>query len=631
MAHDAGRVDELFEESEKERLQARCKDGATEFLGTGKRAFALLNQFRSDEESGFCDVTIRVEGVDLPAHRCILAANSKLFYRMLNSGMRESQEKVLKLQSVSSKAMRIMLEYFYTRAIVISEEGLEELLDAAMFLMVKQVEEACCRFMRENLDVGNSLTIKYLAEKCGASDLSKMADNFIKENFARVWKESEEFVDLSLEQLSSLILSDEILVGSEDDVYSAVMKWINFDVANRKGFLAQLLSSLRHGSLTEHFIKDRLENEPLIRECLASTRVLEHWIYAKTKKSRAKKQKPQNPYRPSTRVHDVVFILEETPGSYFDCSAYDVTSSECIHLPSFPCPVDCSPRIAVVKESLFVIIGGWSDNSGPVVYSLSWTPHPGNSFRWERKASYSEEREFPAMSVLEKNIYLVGGVSPSNDTPVGVVECYDSLVDSWKTVSPLTEPRSRFVAVSMQNSVFAIGGLVRHDHGQSVTRVVEKYDPSKNVWTCVASLHVGRVSLHAFCLGDKIYVMGGVSNPDQVYSCEVYDVTADEWTLVPNLQEPRKPIYGSYGWVMGAFPLHGVLHVCFQNWDTFKFLELNPKTDRLEKSQYKWPVKSKDENALNGAFLVQVSAYSLKLFPKVSMSDEDFLDDSDWP
>ena len=224
-------------------------------------------------------------------------------------------------------------------------------------------------------------------------------------------------------------------------------------------------------------------------------------------------------------------------------------------------------------------------------------------------------RAFPAVCVL----YVVGGTNPSNNTPVHVVECYDSLADTWKTVSPLTETRSHLVAVSMNNSVFAIGGSVHHDHGKRYTSVVEKYDPTKNVWTRVASLHVERACLCGFCLGDKIYVMGGVTtsgNHSHVHSCEVYNVTTDEWTLVSNFQQPRELI--SYSCFMGAFPLHGVLHVCFQNrGDSFKLLELKPKTDRLEESRFRLPVKAKDGNALNGAFLVQVLECSLKLFPKV--------------
>ena len=58
----------------------------------------------------------------------------------------------------------------------------------------------------------------------------------------------------------------------------------------------------------------------------------------------------------------------------------------------------------------------------------------------------------------------------------------------------------------------------------------------------------------------------------------------------------------------------------------FVFKTGTPKTDRLEKSECRWPVKS--ENALSGAFLVQVSEYSMKLL--TWMSDEDFLDEDDF-
>ena len=628
-------VEELFEKNDKERL--RCfsfyKADDKKYTGADKPVLAMLNEFRKEETSGFCDVVIRVEGVDMPAHRCILAANSKLFYNMFNSGMRESEEKVLKLQSVPSGAMRSLLEYFYTREITISEEGLEELLDAANFLLVKPVEQACFEVMSEKLGFSNCFTLKYLAQKYDVSDLFKKADNFIKKNFARVWRESEEFVGLSWEELADLISSDEILVKSEEDVYSAVMKWVNYDVANRKGFLAQLLSRLRCGSLTKPFIKGRLLNDPLIKECQASSGVLETWMKGKTKKRKAKKQKSHDPVRPSTKVHDVVVFfgsMETDDYGHHECHGHDVANVERIRLPCLPVS-QSYPECAVINQSLFIIGGSsdWSDG-GTAVSSLTLSSD-ASELSWKSQAPFNEKRSSFAVTVLGKSIYVLGGLASSN-SPVGTVECYDSDVDTWSAVAPLTKPRCNLAAVGMQNFVLAIGGGV--GLGKESSNFVEKYSPSCNMWHRVARLHEKRRCPFAVCFGSKTYVMGGLS-PGSLhpFSCEVYDARADEWSFIPHFQSPEHQI--NYSKLIGAFPLNGSLHLFFCDEfadDKAQVLKLNSKNSRLEEPQQSASFTLGEMwNAHYKAVLVQVPKFHLKLLPAVdekSAHMADYDDDS---
>ena len=56
--------------------------------------------------------------------------------------------------------------------------------------------------------------------------------------------ESEEFMDLPVNQLMDIISSDELNVRSEEQVFSAVMAWVKYNVTDRRPYLAQV--SVRH-------------------------------------------------------------------------------------------------------------------------------------------------------------------------------------------------------------------------------------------------------------------------------------------------------------------------------------------------------------------------------------------------
>jgi len=67
----------------------------------------------------FTDLVVGVgdDGQEIPVHRAVLAANSKVFERMLESEMKESSERRVVLRGVSAKAARAFLEFLYTGAL----------------------------------------------------------------------------------------------------------------------------------------------------------------------------------------------------------------------------------------------------------------------------------------------------------------------------------------------------------------------------------------------------------------------------------------------------------------------------------------------------------------------------------
>ena len=204
---------------------------------------ASLNDLRIHRE--LCDVELIVDDVRIPAHKSILCACSPYFKAMFTSSYSESSQGSVVIREVSSTALELLVQYFYTSEVYITTENVQELLSASCMFQIMPLKDACCEFMRRHLGVTNCLGVRAMADLHSCAQLKKIAEDFAKKNFASVI-ESEEFLKLEVEHLIDLFSSDELVVSSEEKVYEAVMIWIQHDPVKREEYLIQLLEKVSH-------------------------------------------------------------------------------------------------------------------------------------------------------------------------------------------------------------------------------------------------------------------------------------------------------------------------------------------------------------------------------------------------
>lgn len=77
--------------------------------------------------------------------------------------------------------------------------------------------------------------------------------------------ECDEFYGLTPEQVAQLIASDTITVPSEEKVFESVVSWINFNTEERSQFLPRLLEHVRLPLLSQEYLLNRVESEPLLK------------------------------------------------------------------------------------------------------------------------------------------------------------------------------------------------------------------------------------------------------------------------------------------------------------------------------------------------------------------------------
>ena len=542
----------LFELQDKERLHVEFdfydSDG-TRYKGRESNALLVLNKFRLEGEAGFCDVILEVEGRQLATHRCVLAANSPFFYTMFSSGMKESNQTLLSLKSVSFQSMSLILNYFYTREIVINDENVNDLLNDSSFLLVTPVKNACIEVLSRRLGSENCFSIMQIAEQFGADELAKRAKDFIKLNFSIVVS-NEEFVSISQEELVHFISSDDIQVEKEEEVYQCVLKWVKHE-ASRVAVLPELLKHLRQGSLPKGFLESELTKEPQL--VVASSLAVPHSKKAKktkgtnrSKKSKSAKSAKGQQLRPSTEIHDIMVGIGT--GDCRKTFCYDLNNKQVMALGDLSL-FQFGPQVAVVGRTVYLVGGQKLTNQSVKKVNaacfedakkLKSSAAVKMAPEWKEKAPCEEARSKASLVALDGLLYYIGGWNlPSGCT--NTVECYNPEMNEWNSCAGLNTSRCKSGCVATEKHIFIIGGgTTLGQQRDSMLPSVEKFNPGGNSWSYVSPLNEARSEPGCVYWSGKIYAIGGIDNTGfQTSSCEVYSTITDEWEAIAQLPYPH--------------------------------------------------------------------------------------------
>lgn len=200
-----------------------------------------LNVLRRHRE--LCDVVLNVGSRKIFAHRVILSACSPYFRAMFTNELAESRQTEIVIRDIDENAMELLIDFCYTAHIQVEENNVQTLLPAACLLQLAEIQDICCEFLKRQLDPSNCLGIRAFADTHSCRELLRIADKFTQHNFTEVM-ESEEFLLLPVSQLVDIISSDELNVRTEEQVFSAVMAWLKFNVGERRQHLPQARQKL---------------------------------------------------------------------------------------------------------------------------------------------------------------------------------------------------------------------------------------------------------------------------------------------------------------------------------------------------------------------------------------------------
>ncbi|XP_075227161.1 kelch-like protein 5 [Lycorma delicatula] len=498
------------------------------------------------------DVVLIAGNRRVPAHRLVLCAGSEYFSAMFTSDLREATQNEVVLHNVDGDALWSLVHYCYTGRIELREETVETLLSTACLLQLQEVVSACCAFLKKQLHPSNCIGISLFAETLGCMGLHNAAHSYIMDHFMKVIR-NQEFLLLSLEEVTKLLASDDLNVPSEEAMFSALMLWLNFELESRKKGIGQLLSLIKLPLLSASFIADNIETEVIFREDpICQELIMEALKYHLLPERRPTLQSARTRPRKSTvGILYAVGGMDANKAGATSIEQYELRANKWSHV------ANLSGRrlqfgVAVVDGKLYVVGGrdGLKTLNSVECFDIQ-------TKTWTTLSPMATHRHGLGVGVLGGPLYAVGG--HDGWSYLNSVERWDPQVRQWSFVAPMSTPRSTVGVAVLNNRLYAVGGR----DGSSCLRTVECYDPYTNKWTSCASMSKRRGGVGVSVMNGYLYALGGhdvpATNPLALrFNCvERYDPKTDSWTTVANMSIGRDSVgvslLGDYLFAVGGY------------------------------------------------------------------------------
>ncbi|XP_016840625.1 kelch-like protein 17 [Nasonia vitripennis] len=490
------------------------------------------NHFSSLErlwvEGKLCDITINANGKEIRAHRFILAATIPYFETVLLSNFAESDREMISVQGISQTNVELFIKYAYTGQITLTEENAQCVMIDSDYLGLSEVKNKCAKFLEYCLDLQNVFEIYNLAELLDCTELQEKATKFIVQHFHEVSK-TEQYSNVTSTFLINILSNEDMYFYSQEKVFEAVLRWIKYDVDNRKINLQDLIALIRFSSLSDEYVVHNVMEDELISDSVQCRNFINNM--RNTQKCCKQGNSPIN-MRNSNREfgapegHVVIFCTWnassiEMYNPYTD--NWDTSNTNEIPGKAFICTAH--------KNRLYIVAGYVKT----IVASPAWVYKPQRRI-WNSIAPMNISRCDAGLAALNGYLYVCGG---RDKKPLNIVERYCPETNKWKIVSSMHNCRYSLSVVAFEGFIYALGG---HD-GNVVLDTVERYDPAKDQWTILDSrMNEERSNFGAAVLNGKLFVCGGsrIALPfSPLNSVEVYDSTINRWEYKTNMDTAR--------------------------------------------------------------------------------------------
>lgn len=182
----------------------------------------------------------------MPANRIVLSAASEYFSTLFTVNMLEKTQKKITMNEVDGETLQALINYCYSGQIKITAENVLKILSVASMFIFDKIKNECQKHLTEQLAVnpGSCLDVLQIAEKYSFDDLYAKSFEMIGKHFRNVVQKAA-FSELPYPLFERILQSDKRIFAKEEEIFEAAMKWVNYDVDNRKEFTPEILKSIR--------------------------------------------------------------------------------------------------------------------------------------------------------------------------------------------------------------------------------------------------------------------------------------------------------------------------------------------------------------------------------------------------
>ena len=520
--------------------------------GHAKKLVASLNEYRLS--NFMCDVVLVTDSKEFLAHRNVLCASSPYFLDHLASSstsgnsettIRPSLGARIELANVKGDVLEDILNFIYKGEICVGEENVRKLISASDILRMTNLKEIACRFYEKRLCPTNCINIAALAEEFNCNTLKVAADSFILKHFLEILH-YQDFKQLTCNHIIRIISSDEINAETEEQIFTAAMEWLHYDLDNRHKFVPNILSCIRLLLTSKYFIRDVIEQDHVLNSDPHSKAIIEETKFLFEFPDRKHIIKYREAHKPRA-FSDLAQIIIACGGNQERLSTNEVLC----YVPSQDFWYPLAPMIdtryhsyTVVKDNTIYSVGGKNE----AVPLRSVERYLFASDKWTESTHLPITVSNHVACVFNGEIYVIGGESGGKS--IRNAFRFSTSKSQWVEVKGLTIPR-RSAAVAVHKQLYVIGG---YGPDSQAVASVERFDPYLNEWSKIFPMNSARAGASAVCIENKIYVFGGEYAMWSYYrSCEVFDIQTDEWKMIGDMSIPRA--------FMGVAHFEGIVYV----------------------------------------------------------------------
>nr|XP_033782619.1 kelch repeat and BTB domain-containing protein 8 isoform X2 [Geotrypetes seraphini] len=479
-------------------------------------ACSLLQQLKTMYDEGqLTDIVVQVDnGKTFSCHRNVLAAISPYFRSMFTSGLTESTQKEVQLVGVEAESMHLVLNYAYTSRVVLTEVNVQALFTAASIFQIPSLQDQCALFMISRLDPQNCTGVFIFADHYGHQELKDRSRDYIRKKFLCVTKE-QEFLQLTKDQLVSILDSDDLNVDKEEYVYESIVRWLEYDRNRREMHLPEIFAKcIRMPLMDESFLE---KIPPMYAQAMDKNCV-----------HKGKSSANDCTQRLGMTASEMIICFEAAhkhSGKKQTVPCFDIVTGRVFKL--------CKPPndlrevgILVTPDNDIYIAGGCRPSNSDVCIdhkaeSDFWIYDHSNN-RWLPRASLLRARIGCKLVYCSAKLYAIGGRVYEGDgrNPLKSVECYDTRDNCWTAVSLMPAAMEFHSAVEYKDKIYILQG-----------EVFLCYDPQKDYWGYLTPMTVPRIQGLAAVYKDSIYYIAGTcGNHQRVLTVEAYNIEQNKWT-----------------------------------------------------------------------------------------------------
>jgi kelch-like protein 18 len=253
----------VFQQNDLFPLAFPCME---EIRRQGRLCDVVLKVRHFSRENPKLLILLQIDGQDFSAHKIVLAATIPYFHAMFMNDMVESRNKEIEMKCIDAMALEALINFAYSGRVILDKNNVQSIMIGASFLQLNKVRDACANYLLQGLHPQNALGFRHFADSLGCRTLADSADKYIETYFHEV-SQHEEYLNLSLAEVKTLLNKNELRVESEEQVFEACMRWVKHR-ESRKEFLPELLALVRLPLLSPLYITDRVGTEEAIRYSL---------------------------------------------------------------------------------------------------------------------------------------------------------------------------------------------------------------------------------------------------------------------------------------------------------------------------------------------------------------------------